>query len=133
MMGRVPRQDEGDALSLRNRELGDGGQVLSPQLDRCDKPQHVGPGDRPDAMFDALDPGNDRSVVESDDQLHAHGHRPASALDDPYDIRCLAARRHEVDDGDGSAVDFEVSFEDKSVAAVMSSYRPHLTGGGDLP
>ena len=46
---------------------------------------------------------------------------PASTLDNPYEIRCLAARRHEVDDSDGSLVDFEVGLEDEGIVAVTSS------------
>ena len=84
-----------------DRELGHGASGPRPAAatGRAQAQRRPGPAIARSAAVGAPDPGDDRAVVEADDQLHAHRH---PARDGPRRCRTtsgsLCARRHAVDD-----------------------------------
>ena len=123
LMRRVPREDERDAVAGRERELRDGRQVLAVQLDRRAEAERVGAGDRDPRVVDAAHPRHDLAVVEADHELRAHRHDPLDALDDPHDVRGLAARRHEVDRADDALGGLVGRLEHERVVPVCAGAR----------
>ena len=132
-MRRMPRQVERDPLPLRDGELGHRPQVHALQLDVGPEAEHVGAGDRRDPPFVLADPGDDRPVVEPDDQLHPHGDPAATPHDDPHEVRRLAARRHEVDHRDRPVVGLVVGLEHQGPVPIAAIDLPHLARRGQEP
>ncbi len=79
-----------------------------------------GPGDRDPGVVDAPHPGDDLPVVEADHELRAHPHLAVEALDDPDDVRRLAARRHEVDRAHAPLVRLVDRLQDQRVVPVAA-------------
>ena len=88
------------------------------QLDGRAEAERVGAGDRDPRVVDAAHPRHDLAEVEADHELRAHRHDPLDALDDPDDVRGLAARRHEVDRADAPSARLVGRLEHERVAPV---------------
>jgi hypothetical protein len=73
-------------------------------------------------------PGHDGTVVEADDELHAHGHSSTQAFDDTEDIPALTRKRHAVDHPHGALMGLEFGFEDQGAVAVLTPDAAHLRG-----
>ena len=126
-MGREPRQDERGALSGLDGELRHGAQVLAAYGRRRPQRQRIRPRDG-DAhiVVDAAHPRNDRAVAEPDHELHPDRHRSLDALDDPHDVRILAAGRHEVDHADDARLAMEVELVHQRAFAIAPLDVGHL-------
>ena len=72
LVRRVPRQREGDALTLPHGELADGAQVLTPMLDRSPEAKGIRSCDRDTTVGNSPQPRDRAAVVEADDQLGEH-------------------------------------------------------------
>ena len=130
---RVPREREGHALALLDRELGDRPHVLAAGVRRGAKAERIRPRDRLPRVVDASNPRDDVAVVEADHELRPHRHLPPHSLDDSNHVGRLAARRHEVDDGRRAGVGLEDSFEDEGAVAVGPPAGADVPGGGEQP
>src|SRR5437588_2808400 len=130
-----PRKRERDALPFPDRELCDGPKVLTPHVDGCPKAETVRAGDRDAriASVHPLNPGDDRAVVEPDDQFGAHPDGSADAFDDPHDVRRRLARRHEVDHADRAARRLPVGFQNERLVSIPPARRVNRFVGLDHP
>ena len=70
---------------------------------------------------EASHPRHDRPVVETEGELHSHLDGAPDALDDPDDVRRLAAGRHEVDQAGSPGGGLELGLEHERVAAIRAA------------
>ena len=56
-------------------------------------PNDLRPGDGDDAAVHATHPGNERAVIEADDNFRAHRHLAAATHDLPNEVRLLQIAR----------------------------------------
>ncbi len=133
LVGRVPGDVEGKALSGVDVELGNGLEVLAARLDRAGQTQHVGAGDGGDAAVFRAHPGDQGPVVEAGDELGAHPHLAAHAFDDAHEVGEVAAQRHEVDEANDAAVHFQLGLQNQGVAAVAAAHAARFAHRGDEP
>jgi len=112
-------QDKRHNLPFRHEEVADGFELLALQGRRGAQYDHVGTRDGTQgAVVHARNPRNERTVVEAQDQLCAHDDPTALADDQAHHIRCLSARRHEVDERDRAAPSGEIGLQDEGIVAI---------------
>ena len=120
-MRRPVSEHEGNRLAGAHLEIGHRGHVLAAGLDRRSQHRHVRPANRQQrAIFGSLDPGNIGAESEPDHQLHPQLHPAADAAHQPDDIGGVAARRHEIDQGDGAICRLEARLQDQRIVPVAA-------------
>src|SRR5687768_2132129 len=118
-MRRPVRHDETRRLIGPNGELTDGAQSLAAQGHARPNDDHVRSRDGANrAIIESRDPGNARSVVESQQELRAHCDTPASTAHDAHEIGHRAAEWHEVDDRYLSVRAGEGRLEDERIPTI---------------
>ena len=116
--GRVA-QYERHGLARGDDELADRLHVLAVHLDGGAQNGAVGAGHRAQcSLVEAGDPGNDRAVVEAQDELGAHRDLAALADHEAHDVGRLAAQRHEVEHADDAVLRLVRRLEHERVLAV---------------
>ena len=133
LVGGVPREDEGDAVAFADGEVGDRAQVLAAGLDRRPEAERVRSGHGDPRVVEPAYPGDDRAVVEADDQLQVHRHTATLADDEPDDVGRLSARGHEVDHANGPGVGLPVRLEDQRVLPVAAAPAPAVPARREPP
>ena len=86
-------KDQGDGLTLLDREVTDRLEILATERGRTSQDQTLGTGDHADRpVVEAADPGDCRSVVELRDELGAKVHAARPARDNPHEIGPIRRR-----------------------------------------
>jgi hypothetical protein len=105
------------------------------------EPDHVGAGhDAESAVIHATHPRHQAAVVEADDQLGRHRHRPAASLDDTHDVGVGTVHRHEVDRDCHAGLGLDLRLEhqsidplhDTSAAVSQSPFMAYCSTGVDV-
>jgi hypothetical protein len=128
-------QHERDRPAGFDGEFADRGQILAAQGDRRAQNEHVGAGDhRQVAALQAPHPRNGCAIIEADDQLGAHGQRPAHADHEPHQLRrAVVARRHEVDHDRLAVLGLEGGLEDQGFGPVTPRHLRVAVARRNLP
>ncbi len=132
-VGGKPGEDERDAVALLDRERRIRAQIPALQVDGGPQRHCIRPGHSDEHAVDSSHPRHDRSVVETESELHPHLDRSPSSLDDPNDVGRLSARRHEVDQASGAGRGLEVGLEHERVAPIAPSGRGEVAFGLERP
>jgi hypothetical protein len=98
MMGRMPVENEGDALPSGHGKFGNSVEVLPVKWYGGSQEQGVWTSHSKDAAGDLTNPGNDRAIIEPDHQVHGNFDFPTDTFHDSHNINRLGAKRHEVDE-----------------------------------
>ena len=80
-MAGVPGEDKRNLLPLKNGEVGHGREVLAAQRNIRVKRDRIRARDGADALLDPAYPGDHGTVVEAENELHAHRDLAAPADD----------------------------------------------------
>ncbi len=123
LVGWEPAKDERNAVALGHGERRNRPQVAALVLNGRAQEYRVGAGDGEERPVERAHPGDDRAVVEADDELHPHLDTSADSLDDPHEVGLRLARRHEVDEPHGTVVRLQLGLEDERVAPVPAVRR----------
>ena len=133
-MRRPIGEHERDSLAFAHFETGDRGQVLAAGLDRRSQHRHVRAGNRQQrAVFGSLDPGDVDAELEADHQLHLQLHLARDAAHQPDDVGGVAARRHEIDQGDGPICRLKTRLQDQGIVPVAAGEFCHFLRRRDQP
>ena len=134
-IGGVVVEDERHARTLADAELADRREILAAQIDLGAQLQSVRARDRADAEILPPHPRHHAAVAEAHDQLGAHPHLAAHALDDAdqIDMLGIVAARHEVDHERLAFVGLEAGLEDRRAGAVAAPGPPDLALRRDQP
>jgi hypothetical protein len=119
-MGWVPHQDKWHPLSFGHGKLSHRLEVLTVQNNARAEHQSIWASDRPNAGVYATDPGDDGSVVEADNELHAYANLAAPPHNHPDQIRFFTAWRHAIDYGDCPILGFVIRFKYKRALAIAT-------------
>ena len=130
-----PREDEGDALALVDRELGDRAHVLAARVRRRAEAERIRACEGDARVFlvrSLAHPGDDATIVEAHRQLGPEMDAALDALDDAHDVGCLTPRRHEVQDARYRAVlRLPGRLEDERVVEVAARVRRRRRRGDE--
>src|SRR5258708_17442629 len=120
-MRRITGQPERLSLTFADSEFGEGCIVFAVQRYRSAERDRARTRDGADTIVAFSHPRDRLPVVETKYQLGSHRHLPPDAFDDSNHIDLLRAfgNRHEIDDGRGTAVGFELRFEHKRFVAIL--------------
>jgi hypothetical protein len=132
-MRRRPRQVERHALALGHGEARHAREPLAVYRDAADEPQLIGTRDGAQRPVHLLHPRDDRSVVETNHELHAHRDTPPAAFDDAHEVGLTAAQRHAVEHGNRAVLSLVVGLQDQRPLAVAAAHRGGRPFGGQPP
>ena len=94
--------------------------VFAAKLDRRPQADSVRPRDGDDAFVSFAHPGDDRSVIKANCQLHFHWHFAALTDNLTQEIRSVSSGSHAIDQRYGAGFRFEGRFQDKGVFAIAA-------------
>jgi hypothetical protein len=108
-----------NGLAGRDVEAGDRLHAFASHRNARTHDRHIGPDDGLQAAVgEPAHPWNRRSVVEPENEFHAHRDASLAADDEAHQIRYRFAHRHEVDHPDGAVGGLEICFEHQRAGAI---------------
>ncbi len=97
-----PRERKGNFLSLGDGEVSHGRKSLALQFQLSLQVDRIRSGHRLQESALVADPGHDRSVVESQGQVHLHPYGALDSHDDTYDIDVAISWWHKIEQHRGA-------------------------------
>src|SRR4051812_9691080 len=114
----MPSKHEGNPLACCDRKLRHRRTAFATCWHRRMQVQGIGTSDCLENIAYRAYPGHRPPVIETYHEVHAQLHTTGDTFDDTYDIGCLTAHWHEIDDSHGALVRDEHSFEHQRVGPV---------------
>ena len=121
-MRREMRQHKRYALTASDRKFGHGGVALAARGNRCAKLDGMRACRGEQRAFDAMHPRNGDAVIESHDEIHAHRHAAAHAIDDPHDVVAIRPQRHAIGDAYSAVCGLDLRFENQRAIAIPAAH-----------
>ncbi len=110
---------EGHRLSRANSEFAESLKILAAQPCSGIQDGHIGAGNRPEpAILQTSHPRNGASIIEAQDQLHAHCNAAANAAHNANQVGTAVAERHEVEQDSATPIGLKGGFHDQRVIEI---------------
>src|SRR5215469_166971 len=127
-------EHKGNGLAFHNCKIGDGMQIFTMHLNRSAEQHHVRAGDHAQkSVFSLVDPGNGFSVVETQNEFHAHSNLSTATSDQAHNVALPLIEWHEINYGHRALIGFKIGFQNESTLSIAPGDAKDFTAGRQLP